>query len=292
MTNDNYGYLKDKLKDIIDYWENEEDGVKDSDVQEFLPILAEYIEENNAFKLYKYNSPEYYSFRNYEKDEVYLSPNGNLNDVYEGLPAFNKGENSTEIEALSTTALMSCFSETNKSVLMWAHYADSSKGFCVEYDLKRLSRDEIISLGIYPVLYDERRLIRRDLKSLKYSLKNLEHAINYDEEYDDGEVLDDLIPLMLYKGNDWQYEKEWRIISTKLKLYQEYKTNTSGTSIPLKCVSAIYLGYRMELTKKKHIIEITQRKNQLGANIIVYEAILSCDAYEFDFVKVDIDKFL
>lgn len=42
----------------------------------------------------------------------------------------------------------------------------------------------------------------------------------------------------------------------------------------------------MEPEKKKHIIEITQRKNQLGGNITVYEAILSCDTYEFDFVKL------
>ncbi len=287
-----FNCLRDKLREIIEYWEYEEDGARDSDVQEFLPILAEYIEENNSFKLYKYNPPEYYSFRNYENDEVHLSPNGNLNDVYEGLPAFNTNENSTKIKSYSTTALMSCFSETNKSVLMWAHYADSSKGFCVEYDLKRLSKDEIISLGIYPVLYDEHRLIHRDLKSLEYSLANLEHAIKNGEEYDDGELLDDLIPLMLCKGNDWQYEREWRIISTKLKLYQEYKTNTSGINIPLKCVSAVYLGYRMEQTKRKHIIEITQRKNQSGANISVYEAILSCDTYEFDFVKVDLDRIL
>lgn len=237
-----YNYLKDTLREIINYWENEEDGVKDIDVQEFLPELAEYIEENNSFKLYKYNRPDYYSFRNYENDVVHLSPNGNLNDVYEGVPAFNANEQITEIESFSSTALMSCFSETNKSVLMWAHYADSSKGFCVEYDLKRLSRDEIISLGIYPVLYDERRLIRRNIKSLGYSLRSLEDAIKHDEEYDDGELLDDLIPLMLYKGTDWQYEKEWRIISTKLKLYQEYKTNTSETNIPLKCVSAVYLA--------------------------------------------------
>ncbi len=283
-----FNYLKDKLREIIEYWEKEEDGARDSDVQEFLHILAKYIEENDSFKLYKYNPPEYYPFRNYENDEVHLSPNGNLNDVYEGLPAFNKNENSTKIESYSTTALMSCFSETNKSVLMWAHYADSSKGFCVEYDLKRLSRNEIISLGIYPVLYDEHRLIHRDLKSLKYSLTNLEQSIQNGEEYDDGELLDDLIPLMLYKGNDWQYEKEWRIISTKLKLYQDYETNTSGINIPLKCVSAVYLGYRMEQTQKNHIVEITQRKNLAGANISVYEAILSCDTYQFDFIKVNL----
>lgn len=280
-----YNDLKDTLREIIDYWENEEDGVRDSDVQEFLPILAEYIKDN-SFKLYKYNPPEYYPFRNYENDEVHLSPNSNLNDVYEGIPAFSKSENSTEIKSFSTAALMSCFSETNKSVLMWAHYADSSKGFCVEYDFTKLGRDEIISLGIYPVLYDKHRLIHRDIKSLKESLANLERAIKHEEEYDDGELLDDLIPLMLYKGTDWQYEKEWRIISTKLKLYQDYETNTSGINIPLKCVSAVYLGYRMEPEKKKHIIEITQSKNQSGANISVYEAILSCDTYEFDFVKL------
>lgn len=54
----------------------------------------------------------------------------------------------------------------------------------------------------------------------------------------------------------------------------------------LRLLTLVYLGYRMEPEKKKHIIEITQRKNQLGGNITVYEAILSCDTYEFDFVKL------
>ena len=39
------------------------------------------------------------------------------------------------IDYLKTYSNIACFSETIKSPIMWSHYADSHKGFALEYDL-------------------------------------------------------------------------------------------------------------------------------------------------------------
>lgn len=281
-----YVEIKGKLREIIEYWE-QEDSVADEDVKTYLEDLADYIQKVDCFKLYKYCPPDYYSFRNFEVEQVRLSPNGYLNDVYEGIPAYEGEIEGDELKGLSSMALTSCFSERCDSVLMWAHYAGSSEGFCVEYDLKKLTRDEIIDLGIYPVLYNEDRLIYRDVKELANNLKDLEEAMEKEYEYDDVESLRDLIPLMLCKGKDWEYEREWRIICTKMDLYNQYNKSTSGICVPLKCVSGVILGYRMEESKKKHIREIINNKMNNGENITIYQAQLTNNSFEFSVDVID-----
>lgn len=71
---------------------------------------------------------------------------------------------------------VSCFSEENDSILMWAYYAKSHKGICVEYDFTDISLKEKAGHVIYS--------------------KNRE--FNSDQWY-------------LLKSDCWQHEKEWRI---------------------------------------------------------------------------------
>ena len=59
-----------------------------------------------------------------------------------------------------------CFSAINDSLLMWTHYADNHKGYCIEYDLEALNEDHAFRTNLYPVissaqLYDLTALRRR-----------------------------------------------------------------------------------------------------------------------------------
>lgn len=40
---------------------------------------------------------------------------------------------------------LACFSETYKSILMWSHYANNYKGFCVEYNFKELGLNNAVT---------------------------------------------------------------------------------------------------------------------------------------------------
>lgn len=118
--------LKDKLSDVIEYWGEE---TIDEDVMDFSKYtLKDYLETVKSFKLYKYMPMEYWSIRNIEKQNVHLSNNGVLNDIYEGIPMLEKNISQEKIKQLDDLAEITCFTETNDNELMWSHYADGHKG--------------------------------------------------------------------------------------------------------------------------------------------------------------------
>lgn len=77
-----------------------------------------------------------------------------------------------------------CFTTDLKNELMWAHYADSNKGVCLEFNL---SKTPELFNKIFPVEYND-----------QFSVIN---------------SMDDLPKALLRKRTAWQYEKEWRILT-------------------------------------------------------------------------------
>lgn len=140
---------------------------------------------------------------------------------------------------LRRNTFIACFSETVKSITMWSHYADSHKGFVLEYDLKNLKcqcdtcgQKETCSRRIihnlYPVIYDNRRY---DATSFVECYLGLSLGLN-------AQINDKMYytKAALYKSPQWQYEKEWRLFLNK------------NNSIGLSCLDiqikpiAIYYG--------------------------------------------------
>ena len=107
------------------------------------------------------------------------------------------------------TATIACFSETIKSVTMWSHYADYHKGFVLEYDLRPTLSNGIPNVGIYPVIYDDKRydgtqyILWEFLRMLGVKLPNPD-TLSY-------------IKCALHKSSQWEYEKEWRLIDSNLR---------------------------------------------------------------------------
>ena len=101
-----------------------------------------------------------------------------------------------------------CFSEIPDSILMWSHYSNYHKGFCIGYDTSKI--EERIKKEFYPVFYHE----------ILFPLVKIEDKINTGK----------FNSLIKYK--DWEYEKEWRLI-----LNEEF--------VPLK-PSKIYLGIKFD----------------------------------------------
>lgn len=134
-----------------------------------------------------------------------------------------------ELDYLGT--YVCCFSQENSSTLMWAHYADSNKGICMEYDFNKLpsqNNDCLLRNSILPVAYTPTPIDLSDLlddngsKIYKYPL--------------DAAVL----CTALNKAPVWQYEKEWRIIWVLAYSSEECKR------LPINSIikpSKIYLGY-------------------------------------------------
>ena len=78
-----------------------------------------------------------------------------------------------------------CFSETNRNILMWGHYADKFKGCVIGFNTARFE-------GWHKVIYRKKRI-----------------PLLCGKENDAAVALD----CMTRKACDWRYEREWRLIS-------------------------------------------------------------------------------
>jgi hypothetical protein len=89
--------------------------------------------------------------------------------------------------------------ENATSVLMWSHYSDSHKGFCIEYDLSALDGDDLRRRLCYPVFY------RRKLTDATRYLARRDPRDDFNNLFG--------IFMCLLKSDEWAYEREWRIVA-------------------------------------------------------------------------------
>jgi hypothetical protein len=132
------------------------------------------------------------------------------------------------------TLKISCFSSRLDSIVMWSHYAANHTGYCVEYNLKELSNDDIRKRCLFPVIYSDK------LPDMSKQLK-------------DNNPLSMFLPA-LYKSNDWKYEQEWRLIFSNSIL----PININQYIFPEPV--CIYLGAKMGDVEDKFIKHFKENK--------------------------------
>ncbi|MEJ4087228.1 DUF2971 domain-containing protein [Galbibacter orientalis] len=139
-------------------------------------------------------------------------------------------------------------SKTYKDELLWAHYAYSHFGFCIEFDL------EILKGGY-----------RNKLLSFDVKYKNEPPEINIgDISSRAKEIFNKLVG---FKSKRWEYEEEYRII-----------TDFSGEYFyPPNAVKSIYFGVRTTEKNKEKIKEVLR-----GRGIKFYQIIQKEKSYKFD----------
>lgn len=142
---------------------------------------------------------------------------------------------------------IACFSESIESVLMWSHYANSHKGFALEYNFRPILEQPIKNVGLFPVVYSEERLDISDyiawafLRILGIPAKMPDIAAS--------------IKNALWKSDIWAYEKEWRMINSTPRDI----TDEKASAIHYKPV-AIYYGRHISDEDKKRLHEVAMEK--------------------------------
>ena len=134
--------------------------------------------------------------------------------------------------------LVGCLSSDFKNRLMWSHYADCHKGFCIEYDfsaLEKIQNDQYL----LPVLYDN----KRPLFPWSIAFDQSESSIK--------EAQKKILLSLLTKDNVWSYEKEWRIFIRKQR----------SSELIMPPITCIYLGARIDNESKNAIINIANKHN-------------------------------
>lgn len=170
------------------------------------------------------------------------------------------GRRAVEIQERIIPSMVGVFSLSGnyKSILLWSHYSDSHKGFCVGFNVMRLKR------------FCQKRFI--DLEET-ISLEE----VNYSEKYpfiDAYRMSSDerLKYQLLTKSPEWQYEKEYRLIW--------FKGAKKKLRIDDGIIKRVILGCKMTQADKDEIISILKdRKNK----VYLYQAKKREDAFKLDF---------
>jgi len=142
---------------------------------------------------------------------------------------------------------IACFSESVESILMWSHYANSHKGFALEYDFRPTLERPIKNVGLFPVVYSEERFDISDyiawaflrIMGIKAKMPDILASIKN----------------ALWKSDVWAYEKEWRMIDLTPRVI----TDEKASAIHYKPV-AIYYGRHMSSDDKKKLHEVAKEK--------------------------------
>lgn len=176
---------------------------------------------------------------------------------------------------------VACFSESNNSPLMWGHYADGHKGFCLEYDFTENLTDcnkpcnnkkgclkFLLETPVAPICYSEHRLdATAGILSIIQQILKDETKLGMNDYFSDMLLC---VKCLLTKSSDWHYEKEWRLFnyfSDKSKQHEPIMT---------KKAKAIYLGNSMFQEHMQELLSIAEEKE-----IPCYQVVPSYETSEF-----------
>ena len=131
-------------------------------------------------------------------------------------------------DGYKTNMGIACFSESDDSLLMWAHYADNHRGMCVEYELPKIA--SLLKFSPVPIIYATERV--------SFDSLTLENP-----RYDATNVF---IKSITTKSPEWAYEKEWRIIRDNVACGDKWDEEKKGALLDTVSPRSISLGCAVE----------------------------------------------
>lgn len=141
-------------------------------------------------------------------------------------------QHNAEVRAIMADTSILCLSETYDNLLMWSHYAHKHTGVVVEF----LSLPEVDS----PLIMAQ---------SVRYSQKMPQRNF---ADFPSARQVSDAITLT--KAKVWEYEEEWRIVTTLRNKGKSYEILPFAPEE----VCSVYLGCKISKEDKDHIVQITR----------------------------------
>ncbi|KAA3633652.1 MAG: DUF2971 domain-containing protein [Calditrichaeota bacterium] len=153
-------------------------------------------------------------------------------------------------------------SSTYDNILMWSHYANSHRGFCISYDIKKLRQ-------FFETEYFDNYNNLVNLVEVKYyeEFPNfLPSDLNSQQYYE--------LPISS-KAIDWEYEGEYRFyimdhVNIKVK-------------VPLNVIDSIYLGCQMPLEIKSKIKKYLLTREY---KVKLFQSNRNKDAFKLNFKEI------
>lgn len=150
---------------------------------------------------------------------------------------------------------VSCFTETPYSMLMWSHYANNHRGFCVEYEIPAYVESCMhLYLNLMPVIYSNERVPILEQCVQVLQSPGVTPSILWDI-YKYG---------LLMKSEEWKYQNEWRLIS-----YDDMLSSDNSYNCTFFKIKKVFLGNRMAAHDRKKIVSICKDKRIPYAGVMM-----------------------
>lgn len=242
-------------------------------------------------KVYKYRYGSKRDLVSLEQDYFYAPHPSELNDPFENL--FDTEGVEQILDKLAAVGLDSTkgvsehfsnlvvklkevgiysLSKTAQDELLWAYYADSHEGFCIEYDLEKLGELSKFA-GSFDVTYQD-------------SLPK----IQFDMFIGDKNIVETLKLTAGTKSKAWLHEDEIRIVMDKF----------GKVEYDFRAVKAIYFALKMPKTHKDlrkdnkelpfNLSKVCQEQvmdTLKGRGIKYYQMLLKPNSYQFEYVEIE-----
>ncbi len=146
-----------------------------------------------------------------------------------------------------------CFTKRKENLLFWSHYADSHKGYCVEY-----STSGLLLSQVYRVRYTDKFPslafpMFGDIRKLYY--KTQEIASHKKDEKLSLDLDMKIIEPILNKSREWKYEEEYRSIY-KPGAPLQLANNESSLLLAGDEITNVYFGCNMSKDNREKLISI------------------------------------
>jgi len=157
-----------------------------------------------------------------------------------------------------------CLSEINNNILMWSHYAEDHKGFCVEFEaLDKSFKEDLLELKVnyiseyedlnnpqylidfYIEMFSNSKGLNKNKWQIKY--KQLSKKVTTNEDNELGKSI------LRNKFSDWEYEKEVRLVNNRVGIH---KYNP-------RSINKIIFGLRMSEKDKSTIKKICESDDKV-----------------------------
>lgn len=163
-----------------------------------------------------------------EVSHAFGFPGGTPREYYEMLLEALEGSEPS-IQAELDAARIACFASRPDNLLMWAHYADGLRGFCIEFEEQAFSLDgrplELLEVAymvkppifdsfLWAVAWDQAGYHSQALDELRATGKDDGFNKDYQKSLEEADALlkELYINMFATKPKDWLYEEEVRLI--------------------------------------------------------------------------------
>lgn len=131
-----------------------------------------------------------------------------------------------------------CFSTSSNNNLLWSHYGDYHKGFCIRYDAKKLLESNNIEF------HGEVNYCNEPINITDFLISN--------------DMLESSRAFVLQKQPEWLYEEEYRVV------YQDFAKDINDKYRQLNhaddCVDMILFGLKAERENKKLLMSLLDKR--------------------------------